>query len=497
MLKVADIKRLIDNDINSKRKRLAMVGQRYYESDHDIKGYKMYYYNDDGELCEDKARSNERIAHPFFTELADQLEAFILSNESGENIIRSDVEGLQEHLDRYFDEEFWSEIGDVIKFGYVKGFEYVYAYKNAEDRIAYQCADSMGVVEVREQDTDDACKCFIWWYVDRIGKNNTEIIKIQVHTDKAIYFYEQEGKSGKIVLDKDIKENPRPNVIYTDKETGEKSGLPLGFIPFFRLDYTKKQFSGLKPIKAIIDDYDLMNCGLSNNLQDFDHPIYVVKGYDGQSLDELQMNVKTKKIVGTDPEGGLDVMTVNIPYEARKAKMDEDKRNIYHFGGGVNTEGLKDSGATTNLAIYNQYAGLRMKAKNYIKRIKPFLKELAKPVIDEINTVNGTAYKVDDIYFNFTDGTPVNSQETAQNEKTKAETQQIQINNLMTAAAYLGDDEILEAICEIYERDPNEIKRKLEKDDNSLNKAQNALDGVVPNEGEEEPGAAQNEPIAE
>lgn len=497
MLKVAEIKRLIDDDINSAKKKRAMVGQKYYDGEHDIKGYRMFYYNDDGELCEDKARSNERIAHPFFTELADQLEAFILSNDDGENIIRSDVEGLQEHLDTYFDEEFWCEIGDVIKFAYVKGFEYVYAYKNGDDRIAYQCADSMGVVEVRAKDTDDNCNYYIWWYIDRIGKNNTEIIKIQVHTDKEIYFYEQAGRSGKIELDKDVEINPRPNVIYTDKKTGQKSGLPLGFVPFIRLDYTKKQFSGLMPIKSQIDDYDLMNCGLSNNLQDFDHPIYVVKGYEGQNLDKLQFNVKTKKVVGTDADGGLDVLTVNIPYEARKAKMDEDKRNIYHFGGGVNTEGLKDSGATTNLAIHHLYAGLRLKARNYKKRIKPFLKKLIEPVIDEINAKYDKAYKVEDIYFDFGNGTPVNSQEEVQNEKTKAETQQIQINNLMTAAAYLGDDETLEALCEIFELDYDEIKRKGKDGDNSLNSAQAALDGVVIDEGGNEPGTAQNEPMAE
>lgn len=55
----------------------------------------------------------------------------------------------------------------------------------------------------------------------------------------------------------------------------------------------------MKPIKGLIDDYDIMQCGLSNNLKDFDTPLYVVKGFQGDNLDELQQNLKTKKIVGT------------------------------------------------------------------------------------------------------------------------------------------------------------------------------------------------------
>ena len=58
MLTETEILRLIDEDAASVKKRLARVGQAYYEGDHDIKNYQLYYYNADGELVEDKTRSN-------------------------------------------------------------------------------------------------------------------------------------------------------------------------------------------------------------------------------------------------------------------------------------------------------------------------------------------------------------------------------------------------------------------------------------------------------
>ena len=153
MLSVSEIQKFIDNDIVSEKKKFAGVGQRYYEGEHDIRNYRLFYYNSDGKLIEDKVRSNVKISHPFFTELSDQLSAYMLSFDENPMVAKDTAEGLQEHLDNYFDDEFWSEIGDVITGSYTKGFEYLFAYKNAADKLSFQCADSMGVVECREKDT--------------------------------------------------------------------------------------------------------------------------------------------------------------------------------------------------------------------------------------------------------------------------------------------------------------------------------------------------------
>ena len=61
MLKISEIKDLISSDKTSERKTLARKGEDYYNGLHDIRYYKMYYYNADGELVEDTHRSNIKI----------------------------------------------------------------------------------------------------------------------------------------------------------------------------------------------------------------------------------------------------------------------------------------------------------------------------------------------------------------------------------------------------------------------------------------------------
>ena len=435
---------------------------------------------------EDTTRSNIKISHPFFTELSDQLSAYMLSFKENPIRAKEAVEGLQDYLDEYFDDDFYTEISELITGAYNKGFEYIYAYKNAEGRLAFQCADSLGVIEVRAKDTDDECEYFIYWYIDRIDKGKKEIRRIQVWSNQETWYYVQSG-NGRVKIDDSVPINPRPHVVFTEKKKNVKKGYSFGFIPFWRLDNNKKQISGLKPIKALIDDYDLMECGISNNLADFDTPLHVVTGFQGDNLDELQTNLKTKKILGVDEGGGVEVKTVDIPYQARKAKADEDEKNIYRFGMGFNSSQVGD-GNITNVVIRSRYALLDLKANKLERRLKKLLKQLVKVVLDEINKMNKTDYKVSDVYFDFVREITTNESENYSNEKTKAETQQVQINTILNVAAVLGDETIVKAICEVLDIDYEEIKDKLPSPDDGMTQAEVALSAVVPEEGTEQGG---------
>lgn len=478
MLSVSEIKRFIDDDAVSDKKKKAKVGDSYYNAEHDILNCRLFYYNADGKLVEDTTRSNIKICHPFFTELSDQLSSYLLSFEENPIRAKESAEGLQDHLDLYFDDEFWSEIGELLGGAYNKGFDYLYGFKSEEDRLTFQHADSMGVVEVRAKDTDDGCEYIIYWYVDRIDKGKKEVKRIQVWSDKETQYFVQVG-NGRIAKDDSAAVNPRPHVVYTDRKTGKKMGYGLGYIPFWRLDNNKKQVSGLKPIKGLIDDYDLHACSLSNNLKDFDTPLHVVSGFQGDNLDELQTNLKTKKIVGVDSEGGVEVKTVDIPYQARKEKLDIDEKNIYRFGMGLNTSGLKDTSATTNIAIKMAYTLLDLKANKMETRLKKLLKQIIKVVLAEINQANKTDYQLKDIEFKFTRSVMTNETENIANAKVEAETKQLEVNTILNVAANVGDEQTLKAICDVMDWDYEELQGQIEK----LKEAQNLIDAKKTLEG--------------
>lgn len=471
MLENDEILKFISEDKTSGRKREAKIGQKYYDGEHDILDYRMFYFNSDGKLVEDDTRSNVKIPHPFFTELVDQTVQYMLSGK--DELIKSDIPELQTRLDEYFDDDFICELNDVLTGTQSKGFEYMYVYMNRNGKMSFECADGLGVVEVTAKDSSDGEEYIIYYYDDRIMKDDKIVTRVQVWDDERTYFFVLEDNK----LETDDKEpiNPRPHVIYHKEGDDSIYYDTFGFIPFFRLDNNKKQWSGLHPIKSLIDDYDMMSCGLSNNLADFDHPIHVVKGFQGDSLDELAVNLKTKKMIGTSPDGGLEVHTVDIPYQARQAKMQEDEKNIYRFGMGFNSAQLGD-GNVTNVVIKSRYALLDLKCNKLEIRMKQFLKKIVTVIVQEINRLDGTDYQINDVYFNFEREVMTNAQDNATIEKIDAEKKKIVIETLLELQNVLDDETIIQAICETLDVDYESIKDKLPEDDMMDN--QQALDMV-------------------
>ena len=67
-----------------------------------------------------------------------------------------------------------------------------------------------------------------------------------------------------------------------------------------------------------------------------------------------------------------------------KEKMELDEKNIYRFGMGLNTAGLKDTAATTNIAIKAAYSLLELQCNKLEIRLKKLLRHLVRIVIEEI-----------------------------------------------------------------------------------------------------------------
>lgn len=468
MLSQAEIVKFIQNDRASTAKVFARTADLYYEGKHDIRKHRVFYINDAGEPVEVTNRSNVRISHPFFTELVDQKVQYMLSGCDA--IVKSDDPKLQGFLDEYFGDDFQAELMDVLTSASVHGCAYLYAFKNEENRTEFRFADGMGVVEVTEKESGDGKAYTIYHVVDRII-DNKKIELVQVWDEQQTWYYRMIDNA--LTLDDSVKLNPRPHIVY--EQDGVKYADVYGFIPFFRFDNNKRQRSDLAPIKGLIDDYDLMACSLSNDLQDFRQALYVVRGFEGDNMDELIQNINGKKTLGVSGDGGVDVKTVDIPIEARRVKLELDERNIYRFGMGLNTAGLKDTAATTNIAIKMAYTLLDLKCNKVEHNLRRYMKKIVKVALDEINKANGTGYRAKDVYFDFTRETTVNEQENAQTELTTAQAEQTRINTLLSLASMLDNETVVQNICDVLDIDYETIADKLPADPLDSNAASDAL----------------------
>lgn len=456
-MNIENLKQLIDKDREDPQKHKAREGIRYYKGEHDILDYRLLYFDSDGQVQEDKFRSNIKIPHQFHTELVDQKVQYLLSNPVE---INTEDEILEKYLEEYINEDFQAMLQDLLEGASNKGVEYVYAYMDREGKLNFQVADSLKVIPIYDDTTYELEK-IIYYYDDEIIVNGEkrQVTRAQVWTEKDVTYYIYiEGKKD-YELDDKYKPNPRPHITLEDEDAIYDGGN-LGYIPFFVLENNKYKKTDLEPIKRIIDDYDLMACSLSNNLQDFQDAIYVVKGYPGDNLDELVTNLKTRKTIGVDADGGIDVKTIDIPYEARKAKLELDKEAIYKFGMGFDSSQIGD-GNITNVVIKSRYALLDLKCNKAEVRLRRLIRQLLGAIISDINRRYNTGYKATDVDIEIVRETMVNENDVYNNEKIQAETQRQLIDNLLVTANRLSDETVLESICNILDLDYEEEKQRL------------------------------------
>lgn len=141
---------------------------------------------------------------------------------------------------------------------------------------------------------------------------------------------------------------------------------------------------------------------------------------------------------------------------------------------GLNIDGLKDTSATTNIAIKAAYSLLDLKCAKLETRLKQFLRTIAKPVLDEINQREETGYKLSDIYFEFNHEIMSNALENSQIKQNEANARQTEITTLLNLADTLDDKTLVQRICEVMDIEYAEIEGRLPDKEEALNSVYNA-----------------------
>jgi SPP1 family phage portal protein len=397
---------------------------------------------------------------------------------------------LQEYLDEYINEDFQLMLQELVEGASQKSYEYAFWKIDTDNRLRFKTADALKIIPIYDEFYN--IEQIIYYYDDQIVKDNKQkaVTKIQLWTkEEVFYFVQEDGQAVK--LDNSAEYNPKPHLLAQKGE--DKLGKGYGRVPFICLQNNRSKSNDLQPIKDLIDDYDMMACALSNNLIDFDHPIYAVRGYEGDNLSTLVTNLKTKKTVGVGENGGIDVITTNIPVEARRTKLEIDKEAIYKFGMGFDSSQTGD-GNITNVVIKSRYSLLDLKCNKIEVRLRAVIKEMLQLIVENINELHGKDYDASELEVAITRDVMANKADNATIAKTEAETNQVLINNIMTAAPRLDDRTVLELLAGILEVDPDEVEKELEEQGYQADFNQST---EVTDDGAEQVPAGNRKPAAE
>lgn len=450
--------------IHEEKLKQAVVGERYYDVEHDIKATKIMYYDDHDNLVEDKYASNQTISHAYFTELVDQKVQYLLAN--GVKIDTQD-ENLKELLEDYIDDDFQIFLNDMVEGSSIKGTEYAYARMSVNDRVKFEAADAKNTFAVYNDYFDEVAVVRKYSETIHHERKETILTYAEVYTDETVsFFIKEDGRD--YVPDQSVTENPQSHIVGFDDSENTMIERDFGRIPFYRLDNNKKASSDLSAVKDLIDDYDLMASTLSNNLQNFDRPFFVIRGYQGESLDKIRKNIMAKGAVKVgapnSQHAGVDIQTYQIPYEARQSKMETNREMIYKFGMGFDSS-QKTGNNVTNIEIKARYTLLDLKCNKFEPRLRALVSWCLELIFDDLERLGLGSYDVSDVEIEIERNAIFNEKDHAETKLVEERTVGQKINNILDAATRLDDETTLKELCDLFELDYEEVASRIDTQD--------------------------------
>ena len=210
-----------------------------------------------------------------------------------------------------------------------------------------------------------------------------------------------------------------------DESMGEGGVFPhhYGRIPFILFRNNASETGDLELYKSLVDAIDKLLSGFANDIDDLQEIIWVIRNYAGadsaydyneetgeevrREINLLQ-EIKAKKLVKVDDDGGVDTLRGEIPFEARSRFLDILTEQLFIAAMAVNPNPER-TGNATGTYVQFLYGLLELKAGLMETEFRPALCELIRAALRYLG--ENEEVKIEQIW---TRNRPKNDLETVQ-----------------------------------------------------------------------------------
>lgn len=396
---------------SSKVFELMLTGQQYYEGDANILKRKRMIIGPDGEQIEAKNIANNKLVHNFIRKLVDQKVGYLLSLPLS---IQTNNGGYQELLNDYFDKAFLRMFQNLGKEAINKGRAWLHVYYNEDGELSFKRMPAEEIIPLWRDSDHTQLDAVIRVYSMEVFDGSQKKLLTKVE------FWDLAGVKRYILSDGELV----PDIEAGDEESHFAMVGPDGEeaynwqrVPFICFKYNNEELPLVKFVKSLVDDYDTQKSDNSNNLQDLPNSIYVIKNYDGQDLGEFRKNLSVYRAVKVTDEGGVETLSLDINTEAYKHHMDSNRKDIFEFGRGVDTQSERFGGDRSGIALKFLYADLDMDANMIEAEFQASLEQLRWFIDQHIYNNTGQDYSRENVDFIFNRDVIINETDAINNAK--------------------------------------------------------------------------------
>ncbi|GED13990.1 phage portal protein [Aneurinibacillus migulanus] len=377
-------------------------GVDYYFNRSDIMKRQQYVWKD-GVKVVDETKPNNKIPHGWHKLLVDQKVSYIL----GKSVTFTGPDAFLKKIAEVLTEDFNDDMIELGLGASNKGKEWLHPYINEDgefDTIVIPAEECIPIYDTSKQKNLEA---FIRYYPYIINGEEGKRAEWWTKDDVTYYVATAEGE---FVLDTTEEPNPAPHFYYGDK------GYGWGEVPFIKFANNQFEVSDLDFYKELIDDYDKRVSDNSNNLEELQSLIFVLKGYEGQSLSEFMDNLRHYKAItlDADPGSGVDTVSAELPIQSVNSHLDRLREEIFTFGQGVDVNTNKFGNAPSGIALKFLFSLLDLKADMLERKFRKGLEWVIWFVAEYLSIKGEGQFNYKEVKFTFNKNMLMNELEASQ-----------------------------------------------------------------------------------
>lgn len=411
--KMADsdlIRNMISEDAKSQLKTMAAAAKLYYQSDHDILKHdfrrtKLSETDDSGnERITDFTnpnRSNYHTVNPFHKILVDQKASYLVGREPTISLKDNKNKEYQDMISNTAGDDFNELIHSAVIEASNGGFSVIHFYYDDRGELKSCIVPIEEVILIYDEKHQTELTAVMRYYSIKVYNGNGYTLrrKVELWTPEDVTYYIEQEKDS-FVIDGSYPVNPAPhwwNTVNVNGMVKSREGHSWGRVPFVVLENNKDRINDLKPIKGLIDAYDIISSAGTNDFVDLVALYWAIIGYGGEAASAIGKKLAINRAVNiSGADGTIKAEQVNLSESGRIEYLNMLRQDIYRFGMGVDTDNDK-LGNASGVSLKFQYTLLDLKANAMAPKLRKAIKDYFWFVTDDYNRKNGTAYDSGDI----------------------------------------------------------------------------------------------------
>lgn len=356
------LERAVYKFLKSDERKLMLLGEAYYEGEHDILKRERTVIGTDGMQVKAEHLPNNRRVDNQYAKLVDQKVNYLLAKPL---TIETQNESYHEALKQVLNKRFHRLLRNVGEASLNQGLAWLHPYYDAKGNLAFKRFPAHEILPFWEDNDKTSIKSAMRIYniVEHQGAKEKVITKVEHYQLEGVDHYEWVNNS---LVPTDVRsyyltiESIKDDELHVDYLNWER--LPL--IPF---KYNHKAIPLIKRVKNLQDAYNKILSNFENHMDEDTHnTIIVLENYDGQNLGEFRHNlakfgaVKVRSDSGS--RGDVRTLEITVNKDNYESILSLFKKAIIENGNGYDAKDDRMSNNPNQMNIQSMYLDIDLDA---------------------------------------------------------------------------------------------------------------------------------------